>query len=130
MNWYLTVLKKYAVFEGRANRPEYWYFFLFNLLISFGLGFVDGIAGMVMDTGIGILGGLYSLFVLIPSLAVAVRRLHDTGRSGWWLLIALIPIVGTIILIVFLVQEGDPQANEYGPNPNEVSGDLSDHLVE
>ena len=112
MNWYLEVLKKYAVFSGRARRKEYWMFLLFNIVIALVLGFVEGLAN-----GPGIVSMLYSLAVLIPSIAVSVRRLHDTDRSGWWLLIALIPLIGTIVLIVFFVQDSKPGENQYGPNP-------------
>ena len=117
MNWYVEVLKKYAVFSGRARRKEYWFFVLFNLIISFVLGLIDGAMGFGEKGGAGPLGAVYSLAVLIPSLAVSVRRLHDTGRSGWWLLIGLIPCVGFIVLIVFMVQDSDPGDNQYGPNP-------------
>ena len=116
MQWYLQVLKKYAVFSGRARRKEYWMFVLFNILIAMGLGFIDGITGMASEGGMGVLGGLYNLAILIPSLAVAVRRLHDTGRSGWYLLIAFIPIIGGLILLFFMIQEGEG-ANQYGENP-------------
>jgi len=112
MNWYLEVLKKYAVFGGRARRKEYWMFFLFNIIIAFVLGFVEGLAG-----GPGIVGMLYSLAVLIPGIAVSVRRLHDTGRSGWWLLIGLVPLIGAIVLLVFMVQDSNPGENQYGANP-------------
>jgi len=112
MEWYLQVLKKYAVFSGRAHRTEYWMFVLINLIISFVLYLVEAFAG-----GPGVLGGLYSLAVLIPSLAVAARRLHDTNRSGWWLLIGLIPVIGAIVLLVFMVQDSQPGENQYGPNP-------------
>lgn len=112
MNWYLTVLKKYAVFSGRARRKEYWIFFFFNVIIASVLGFIEGLAG-----GPGVLGSLYSLAVLIPGIAVSVRRLHDTNRSGWWLLIGLVPLIGTIVLLVFMVQDGQPGENQYGPNP-------------
>ena len=112
MNWYLDVLKKYAVFSGRARRKEFWMFFLFNFLIALGLGIIEGIIG----TG-GLLGGLYGLGVLIPGLAVSVRRLHDTNRSGWWLLIGLVPLIGLIVLIVFYVQDSDAADNAFGPNP-------------
>ncbi|MFF9360870.1 MULTISPECIES: DUF805 domain-containing protein [Streptomyces] len=111
MHWYVDVLKKYAVFSGRARRQEYWMFFLFNLIITIVLAIVDA----ALDTQV--LQLVYGLAVLIPGLAVAVRRLHDTGRSGWWILISLIPLVGFIILLVFLASEGKPEANEYGPNP-------------
>lgn len=122
MNWYLEVLKKYAVFSGRARRKEYWFFFLFSLIISIVLAVVDGMTGSFSaEAGVGLLGGIYALAVLIPGLAVSVRRLHDTGRSGWWLLIALIPVIGAIVLLVFMVLEGKPGTNQYGSNPKGVA---------
>jgi uncharacterized membrane protein YhaH (DUF805 family) len=118
MNWYLEVLKKYAVFDGRARRKEYWYFTLFNFLAFFMLTFIDSVIGSFnYDVGIGLFGGIYSLSVLIPAIAVSVRRLHDTDRSGWWLLIELIPIIGTIVLLIFMVQDSQQGDNQYGPNP-------------
>ncbi|CZT26585.1 DUF805 domain-containing protein [Pseudomonas cerasi] len=104
-SWYTDVLKKYAVFTGRARRKEYWMFFLFNILISIVLGFIGGLIG---DGGI--IANLYSLAVLVPGIAVGVRRLHDTDRSGWWL---LVPIAN----LVFLIQEGHPGPNRFGPGP-------------
>ncbi len=112
MHWYLDVLKKYAVFGGRARREEYWMFFLFNLIIGFVLVFVEGLVG-----GPGILVILYGLAVLIPGIAVSVRRLHDTDRSGWWLLIGLIPVIGIIVLLVFMIQDSKPGDNQYGSYP-------------
>ncbi|HCD54840.1 DUF805 domain-containing protein [Haliea sp.] len=119
MDWYLDILKnKYAMFGGRARRKEYWYFVLFNLLASIILGVVDGITGTYSeDAGLGLLGGIYALAVFIPSIAVAMRRLHDTGRSGWWLLLALIPILGFLVLLVFMLLDSEPGDNQYGPNP-------------
>lgn len=117
MNWYLEVLQKYAVFSGRARRSEYWYFTLFNIIISIVLAVVDAVLGTGGQTGIGVLGGLYSLAVLIPGIAVAVRRLHDTGRSGWWLLIAFIPLIGALVLLYFMVQDSEMGPNQYGPSP-------------
>ena len=118
MNWYLEVLKKYAVFGGRARRKEYWYFALFSMLISIALTILDGVTGFLsVETGMGLLIGIYSLAVLIPSIAVSVRRLHDTNRSGWWLLIALIPLIGVIVLIVFFFSDSQPGVNKYGLNP-------------
>ena len=115
MNWYLMALKKYADFSGRARRTEYWMFFLVNIVIAVVLGIVEAILG-----GPGILGGLYSLAVLLPSIAVTVRRLHDTGRTGWWMLVALIPVIGAIVLLVFMVLDSQPGSNQFGPNPKEA----------
>ncbi|MFC1503191.1 DUF805 domain-containing protein [Pseudomonadota bacterium] len=118
MNWYLHVLKNYAVFRGRARRQEYWYFFLFNILISIAFSFVDTLlATPGTEQGAGVLGTIYSLAVLIPSIAVGVRRLHDTGRTGWWMLIGLIPLIGALVLIYFFVLDSQPGSNEYGVNP-------------
>jgi len=109
MDWYVSVWKKYAVFSGRAQRAEYWYFVLFNLLVMIGLMIVDGITGSFRSgAGMGLLSGLYSLAVLLPSLAVSVRRLHDTSRSGWWALIGLVPVLGWIALIVLAALESTP----------------------
>jgi len=112
MTWYLEVLKKYAVFNGRARRKEYWYFVLFNVIINIILSGIDN-----FTIGTGLLNGLYSLAVLIPGIAVSVRRLHDTDRRGWWVLIGLIPIIGWIVLLIFMVQDGKPGENQYGSNP-------------
>jgi len=121
MNYYMDVLRKYFVFSGRARRKEYWMFFLFNLLATIVLVFIDSAIGMYSaENGIGLLSGLYSLAVLIPSISVGVRRLHDTGKSGWWMLIALVPFIGSIVLLVFFVLDSDPGSNQYGPNPKSV----------
>ncbi len=121
MSWYLSVLKKYAVFSGRAQRAEYWFFILFNIIISLVLAFVDTAAGtMSAEAGVGLLGGIYSLAVLIPSIAVSVRRLHDTSRSGWWLLLIFVPLLGFLVLLVFFVMDSTPGSNEHGPNPKEA----------
>jgi uncharacterized membrane protein YhaH (DUF805 family) len=118
MNWYLEVLKKYALFEGRARRKEYWYFVLFNFLITVLLIAIDYVTGTInVEVGIGLLSGIYSLAILVPSIAVSVRRLHDTDRSGWWVLISLIPIIGGIVLLIFMVQDSTSGDNRYGPNP-------------
>jgi len=119
MNWYLEAVKnKYAVFDGRAHRQEFWYFMLFYLLIYTALSLVDHVIGAVEEqTGTGLFSGLYALAMLVPSLAVGARRLHDTGRSGWWQLLSLIPILGVLILIFFFVQDSQPGDNQYGPNP-------------
>lgn len=123
MNWYLQALKKYAVFEGRARRKEYWFFVLFNVLALVALGMLDVLLGTYSEeTEVGLFSGLYALAVLIPSLAVTVRRLHDTNRSGWWVLIHFIPIIGAIVMLVFTVLDSQPGANRFGPNPKGVIG--------
>lgn len=120
MSYYLDVLRKYAVFRGRARRKEYWMFFLFNIIIAFVLGIVEGLAGIATEDNQSVLGTLYTLAVLLPSLAVLVRRLHDTDRSAWWLLIALIPVIGSFVMLCFLLADSDPGENHYGPNPKAV----------
>jgi len=121
MNWYLDVIRKYAVFTGRSRRSEYWYFVLFNTLIIVALTVVDVAMGLYSIEGdLGLLSGVYSLAVFIPSFAVTVRRLHDTDRSGWWLLLALIPVVGVIVLIVFFAADGTPESNRFGENPKQA----------
>jgi uncharacterized membrane protein YhaH (DUF805 family) len=122
LDYYLEVLRKYAVFSGRARRAEYWMFVLINFIISAVLFVVDSALGFNSGGSVGVLGGIYSLAVLLPSLAVTCRRLHDTGRSGWWMLIGIIPIIGAIILIVFLVQDSNAGGNDYGPNPKQALG--------
>ena len=117
MNWYLEVLRKYAVFGGRARRTEYWMFALGNVVVSMLLAFVDRSLGMSVSYGVGTLSSLYALAVLIPSLAVSIRRLHDTGRSGWWWLISLVPVIGVIVLLIFAAQDSQPGDNKYGANP-------------
>jgi uncharacterized membrane protein YhaH (DUF805 family) len=116
MEWYLKVLKNYVGFQGRARRKEYWMFVLFSVIVSIVLSILELIISLP-----SVLTGLYSLAVLIPSLAVGVRRLHDTGRSGWWLLISLIPLIGAIILLVFACQDSEENDNQYGPNPKKFS---------
>ena len=117
MNWYLTVLKKYATFSGRAQRSEFWYFILFSTIASLVLGVLDGIFGTFNpESGFGLLGGIYSLAVIVPTLAVGARRLHDIGKSGWWQLIMLIPLVGIILLIVWWATDSK-EDNQYGKNP-------------
>ncbi len=116
MNWYLKVIKNYATFSGRARRKEFWMFFLFHMIISIVLGAIGGALKFPM------LSNIYALAVFIPYLAVAVRRVHDVGKSGWFI---LIPIYN----LVLFCTDGEAGANQYGPNPKE-SGETSDHLVE
>lgn len=129
MNWYVKVLKQYVDFTGRARRTEFWMFALFNAIISIVLAVIDNVIGTGsfasggggFSFSIGLLGGIYSLAVLLPGLAVGVRRLHDTDRSGWWLLIGLIPIIGGIVLLVFFVIEGTRGPNRHGEDPKTVA---------
>ena len=114
MNYYLDVLKKYAAFDGRARRKEYWMFVLFNVLITIVLSIVFHVLGAPS------LILLYGLAVLLPNIAVGVRRLHDTSRTGLWLFLALIPLIGAILLIVFFATDSQPGSNQYGPNPKGV----------
>jgi uncharacterized membrane protein YhaH (DUF805 family) len=124
VSWYLEALKKYAVFSGRARRMEYWYFVLFNLIVAFVLAMIDALLGTTTGvSSFGLLSGIYSLAVLIPTLAVLVRRLHDIDRTGWWILINLIPLVGTIVLLVFALMPGTPGSNQYGPDPKQATGE-------
>ena len=120
MDWYLAVLKNYATFSGRARRKEYWMFALFNFLFAIAAMVVDNILGISFVTGYGPVYLLYVLAMLIPGLAVAVRRLHDVGKSGWFMFIALIPIIGGIWLLILMCTEGVAGANQYGENPKEV----------
>ena len=120
MNYYLSVLKKYAVFNGRARRKEYWMFTLFSVIISIIFSIIDKSLNLYISQNMGILSSIYSLAVFLPSLGVGVRRLHDTNRSGWWLLIGLIPVIGAIVLIVFFCQYSSPGENSYGTNPKTI----------
>lgn len=129
MQWYLKVLRQYADFSGRARRKEFWMFVLFNAIAALILSILDNVLGLNSGTvtasgfyySAGILTSIYQLAVLIPTLAVNARRLHDTDRSGWWQLIALIPLVGIIILIVFWATEGNRGPNRFGTNPKELA---------
>ncbi len=121
MNWYLKVLKNYTVFSGRARRKDYWMFGLFNIIFSAVAVILDNVVGTAIeDIGYGLFYILYALAVLTPSLAVAVRRLHDVGKSGWMIFIAFIPLIGSIWLLVLTVTDSTPGENQYGPNPKEV----------
>lgn len=116
MRWYLNCIKKYVNFSGRASRKEYWMFFLFNILFSFAAVIIDVLFGTLED-GLGVFSCIYSLAVFLPGLAVTVRRLHDINRSGFAIFISLIPLIGGIILLVWMVSEGNVGENNYGPEP-------------
>jgi uncharacterized membrane protein YhaH (DUF805 family) len=122
MNWYLKVLKQFADFSGRARRKEYWMFALFNMIFIIVAMILDNVLGLTVDKlPYGLFYFLYALFILIPGLAVSVRRLHDVGKSGWMILISLIPIVGGIWLLVLMLTDSNPGDNEYGVNPKTVA---------
>ena len=107
-------LRKYADFSGRARRSELWYFVLFLLLLDLGLSVVDAAFGMDWGSGFGPLSTIAGLALLVPSLSVGARRLHDTGRSGWWQLLALIPCLGVVAIVVLWCLPGEPRENKYG----------------
>ena len=122
MNWYLTVVKNYAGFSGRARRKEYWMFLLFNMIFAFVAAIIDNVVGTASpELGYGVFYGLYTLAMFIPGIAVMVRRLHDVGKSGWMYFIVFIPIVGVIWLMVLLLTDSDAGENQYGQNPKELS---------
>ena len=110
MENFIDAFRSFANFSGRARRTQYWMFTLFVVMFSIAIGIVEAFIGTTF------IGALFVLAILVPSISLAARRLHDTGRSGWWQLIALIPLIGSIVLIVFLVQDSK-EDNEYGPNP-------------
>jgi uncharacterized membrane protein YhaH (DUF805 family) len=117
LNWYINVLKKYTVFDGRASRAEYWYFSLVNTLASVLLSLVDYSLGYIhLSSGVGLLSGVYTLAVMLPVTGVTIRRLHDINRSGWWVLIALVPLLGIIGLLIMLALKGTDGENPYGAN--------------
>lgn len=123
MNYYKDVIKRYAEFSGRARRKEYWMFVLLNVIISIIISIIDKAAGwnISLSSGeIGVLSLIYSLFIIIPSLAVSVRRMHDIDKSGWTLLFVLIPVVGSIILLVLHCKAGTAGENRYGSDPKET----------
>jgi uncharacterized membrane protein YhaH (DUF805 family) len=114
MSWFIEALKKYAVFSGRARRSEYWYFFLFYTIlyaVFLGVGIAIKVPALVAIVALGL---------LLPAWGVSVRRLHDTGKSGWMILLGIIPLVGAIILLVFYCSDSEQGENKYGPNPKET----------
>lgn len=118
IDWATRPLKKYADFSGRAPRPEYWWFYLLVIVVYLVATIIDSVIGTDMVVGpYGMVMMVAALGLLIPSIAAGIRRLHDTDRSGWWLLIGLIPLVGAIVLLVFWVSAGTPGPNQYGEDP-------------
>jgi uncharacterized membrane protein YhaH (DUF805 family) len=119
IDYALTPLRKYADIHGRARRSEYWWFVLFIMVVGFAVGLIEGVLGLAGSVvgPYGFLTLLFYLAIILPSITVGVRRLHDTGRSGWWLLIGLVPVIGGIVLLVFYVLDSDRGDNAYGPDP-------------
>ncbi|UFH32587.1 DUF805 domain-containing protein [Chryseobacterium sp. C-71] len=128
MKWYLKVLKQYADFSGRARRTEYWMYLLFNIIFLFAAAILDNILGLKFSPEIpyGFIYMIYALAVFIPGLAVTVRRLHDVDKSGWFVLIAFIPLVGAIWLLILYCTEGTPGTNQYGVNPKENFNEINE----
>lgn len=117
MNWYIQGFKRYFDFGGRSRRKEYWYFALFNLIAVILLAVIDSLTGTFnIELGMGLLGAIYSIATIIPNLSITFRRLHDIDKSAWWILILLIPLIGFIVLLVFLCQDSKEE-NKYGPSP-------------
>lgn len=112
MNHFFGALKKYADFSGRARRQEYWMFILFYIIFTVVIGLVDNLLGIP-----GILSGIFALALLLPSLAIGARRLHDTNRTGWWLLMYFLPVVGPVVILIFTILEGDQNENRFGSDP-------------
>ena len=120
MNWYLDAWKNYFTFTGRSRRKAYWVFFVFNVLATILANLIDNILGLTGQGVYGPVSTLYALAVFLPGLALAIRRLHDTGRSGWWMLLGFIPLLGWIVLLIFFVTDSQPGSNRYGPNPKDT----------
>lgn len=135
MKWYLQAFKNAFDFKGRASRSEYWYFFLFNVLIFITL-FITGIVAINHNINIVLktifpLLVIYSLIIIIPSISVNIRRLHDTNHSGFWLLLHFIPYAGSVFLLVFMTEDSEPSTNKWGRNPkNPAIEDITEHLID
>ena len=117
MGWCLMAFRWFADFKGRSQRKEYWMFLLFNFVVAVILAAVFGDGG---DDATPLPFVAYQVLILVPSLAVSVRRLHDIGKSGWWLLLNIVPLIGPLVLLYFAAQDSQPASNQYGPNPKAV----------
>ncbi len=118
MSWWLAAMKKYVDFSGRARRKEYWMFVLFNLIFMILALILDAILGSANENlGYGLFYTLFSLGILLPTWSVTVRRLHDVGKSGWWIFISIIPLIGGLWLFILTITDGQPEAHQYGLNP-------------
>lgn len=128
MKWYIEAITNYVNFKGRSRRKAYWMFVLMNVIISTLLSMLDYFFDIYVADDVGLISFIYSLFILLPSLAIVVRRLHDTGRSGWWVLISFVPIVGWIVLLVFMCMDSYYGENQYGECPKQLV-DVDIHSV-
>lgn len=124
MKEFLDVFKKTLDFKSRSRRKEYWMFILFTSIISVVLSIIEIVLGLEIATDIGLLSTIFTLIILIPSLSVTVRRLHDIGRTGWWVLLSFIPILGWIVLFIFTLLDSEAGSNKYGSNPKEFEHDF------
>jgi uncharacterized membrane protein YhaH (DUF805 family) len=125
MEWFLMALKKYAEFNGRSRRKEYWMFVLFQMIFAIVAMLLDNVLGLASESiGYGPIYGVFALAMFLPGLAVSVRRLHDVNKSGWMMLIALIPLIGAIWLLVLFVTEGTRGPNKYGFDPKNPENEL------
>ncbi len=123
MYWYIEALKKFAVFNGRARRKEYWMFYLMSIIVAFVIAFLE----IIFRTP-GIISKIYPFAMVIPNLSVSVRRLHDTDRSGWWFFINLVPVIGSIFFLLFTIEDSTPGDNRYGPNPKEENMEIDNKI--
>lgn len=120
MKWYLKVMKNYAQFTGRASRQEYWMFVLFNMIFAIVAIVLDNVMGLIIaGLPYGPIYMIYAFAIILPATAVCVRRLHDIGKSGWMIFISLIPVIGSIWLLILACKEGNIGSNEYGMAPEE-----------
>ena len=117
MFWILKVYANYANFRGRASRSEYWYFILFYIISIFVLSIIDGFIGIYKY---GLLSGIFIIINIVPTICLTIRRIHDTGNSGWWWLISFVPLVGFFTILFFALKDSEEGTNEYGANPKEV----------
>jgi uncharacterized membrane protein YhaH (DUF805 family) len=130
MIWYLETFRKYAVFAGRASRKEFWPFFLFNLFLIFAFCGIDHLAGTwYPESHTGLISLICGSIILIPTIAVTVRRLHDIDRRGWWDLILFIPLAGIIPFLLFMAEDSQPGENKYGPSPKMESANNEVHQI-
>lgn len=131
MKYFTHVIRNYVNFSGRARRKEFWMFVLFAFLFSVAAGIIDNTLGTTDETGTtGVFSGLFGLFLLLPSLAVSARRLQDTGKSGFWLFLYLIPVIGFIVILIFCILPGNEGRNKFGPDPKQAGSQSSDEILD